>query len=196
MDRRDCLGWGLGFGLGALLSTPLTVQAQKQAQTPPRSQPPELLDWRLQGQGQVRFFGLLIYDIRLWTRDKFEAAQLKSQWNSQPVALELEYARNLSGADIAKRSLVEMRRQAEITDVQAKNWLAEMEAAFPDVKSGDRISGIHAPAISTDFYVNGRLQRRIADADFSRLFFGIWLSPQSSEQGLRSTLLEGASGAR
>ena len=190
MDRRDCLS----MGLGTLLSLPLALQAQ--AQTPTRTQPPELLDWRLQGQGQMRFFGLLIYDIRLWTRDKFEAAQLRSQWNIQPVALELEYARNLSGAEIAKRSLVEMRRQAEITEAQAKNWLTEMEAAFPDVKSGDRISGIHAPASSTDFYVNGRLQRRIADADFSRLFFGIWLSPQSSEQGLRSKLLDGLDGAR
>ena len=184
MDRRDCLG----LGLGALLSLPLTVQAQ----VPTRTQPPELLDWRLQGQGQMRFFGLLIYDIRLWTRDKLEAAN----WNTQPIALELEYARSLSGAEIAKRSLVEMRRQAEITAAQAKNWLTEMEAAFPDVKSGDRISGIHAPASSTDFYVNGRLQRRIADAEFSRLFFGIWLSPQSSEQGLRNKLLEGSSGAR
>ena len=188
MDRRDCLGWGLGFGLGALLSAPLMVQAQTQ----PRAQPPELLDWRLQGQGQMRFFGLLIYDIRLWTRDKLEA----TNWDTQPVALELEYARSLSGAEIAKRSLVEMRRQAEITAAQARNWLTEMEAAFPDVKSGDRISGIHAPASNTDFYVNGRLQRRIADADFSRLFFGIWLSPQSSEPNLRSKLLNGLDGSR
>jgi hypothetical protein len=192
MDRRDCLGRSLGLALGALLSAPLTAQAQ----TRPRTQPPELLNWRLQGQGQMRFFGLLIYDIRLWTRDTLGAAQLRSQWDTQPIALELEYARNLSGAEIAKRSLVEMRRQAEITDAQANNWLAEMEAAFPDVKSGDRISGIHVPASGTDFYVKGRLQRRVADTDFSRLFFGIWLSPQSSEQSLRSKLLEGASGAR
>ena len=184
MKRRDCLG--MGMGMAALLSLPLALQAQE------RKQPPELLDWRLQGQGQMRYFGFLVYDIRLWTRDKLEAAN----WNTQPLALELEYARSLSGAEIAKRSLVEMRRQAEITAAQAKNWLTEMEAAFPDVKSGDRISGIHAPASSTDFYVNGRLQRRIADADFSRLFFGIWLSPQSSAPGLRSKLLDGLSGSR
>lgn len=186
MDRRDCLL----SGLATLLNLPLALQAQA------LKHPPELPDWRLQGQGQMRFFGMLIYDIRLWTRDKLEAHNLKNQWDSQPIALELEYARNLSGSEIAKRSLAEMRRQAEISDAQAKNWLAEMEAAFPDVKSGDRISGIHTPANGTEFYVNGRLRRRIAGADFSRLFFGIWLAPQSSEPGLRSKLLEGLSGTR
>ena len=34
-----------------------------------------------------------------------------------------------------------------------------------------------------------RVVGEVADAEFSRLFFGIWLSPQTSEPGLRQALI-------
>ncbi len=152
--------------------------------------PPELGELRPQGRGQLRWWGLLIYHIRLWARETVDA----QNWAQQSLALELEYVRSLSGREIAKRSLAEMRRQAEIAETKAATWLAEMEAAFPDVQAGDRISGLYEPGRAVQFFVNGRPQRRIADAEFSRLFFGIWLAPQSSEPALRRQLLEGALG--
>ncbi|WP_415427151.1 chalcone isomerase family protein, partial [Staphylococcus borealis] len=97
--------------------------------------------------------------------------------------------------EIAKRSLKEMRRQGPIADAQAAAWLAEMEAAFPEVKQGDRISGRYEPGVGAQFYLNGQLRRRIDDAAFARLFFGIWLSPQPSEPALREQLL-GVDGSR
>ena len=87
-----------------------------------------------------------------------------------------------------------MRRQADISDAQAAAWLAEMQAAFPDVKAGDRISGSHEPGVAAQFFVNGQPSRRVADATFARLFFGIWLSPQTSEPALRQQLLGGHAG--
>jgi hypothetical protein len=166
MDRR--------LAFLALLALPLAA----------RTQPTELPGWQLQGRGQMRYFGLLVYDIRLWA-----TTRPGPQWWSAPLALELEYARSLQGKEIAKRSLVEMRRQQAIDEASAARWLAEMEAAFPDVKAGDRISGRHEPETGADFFVNGRLSRRIADPLFSRLFFGIWLAPQTSEPALRAKLL-------
>ena len=138
----------------------------------------------MQGDGQMRFFGLLVYDIRLWG-----PARVAAQWWTQPLALELTYARSLQGKEIAKRSLEEMRRQQTIDDATGQRWLSEMEAAFPDVKEGDRISGHHDPAAGAAFFVNGKLSRRIADPLFSRLFFGIWLAPETSEPALRKKLL-------
>ncbi|WP_310387464.1 chalcone isomerase family protein [Roseateles sp.] len=154
--------------------------------------PPELAHLRQQTQAQMRFFGLLIYDIRLWAAARVDA----QSWHLQVLALELEYARSLSGAEIAKRSLAEMRRQADISASQAQAWLSEMEAAFPDVKAGDRLSGLNEPGEAISFFVNGRLQRRIQDPLFSRLFLGIWLAPQSSEPGLRKQLLGSIDGGR
>lgn len=173
MDRRTCIA--------ALLSLPLIANAA----------PPELPDLKLQGQAQMRFLGLQIYDIRLWSREKIDA----QNWATQPLALELEYKRSLSGKEIAKRSLAEMRRQGEISDAKAKTWLAEMEAAFPDVKAGDRITGQQDPGAAAQFFINGKSGRRIADAEFAKLFFGIWLSAQTSEPSLRDKLFDGSGAA-
>lgn len=140
------------------------------------------------GQARFTFFSLHVYDIRLWSAAPVTAAN----WAELPLTLEIEYARSLDGAEIAARSLKEMRRQAAITDAQGKTWLAEMQAAFPDVKAGDRISGSYEPGAAAQFFFNGQPRRRIADAQFARLFFGIWLSPQTSEPGLREQLLGGA----
>ncbi|MET0518623.1 MAG: chalcone isomerase family protein [Burkholderiaceae bacterium] len=175
MRRRTCLG------SLALLSVPPAVRAADGE----AAVPPELQGLRPLGQARMRFLGLAIYDIRLWARERIDAAR----WSEQDLALEIVYARSLSGREIAKRSLAEMRRQGEIAAAQAQAWLAEMEATFPDVKAGDRISGLFEPGLAARFYVNGRLARRIADARFARLFFGIWLAPQTSEPALRERLL-------
>ena len=79
--------------IAGVLSLPLLARAVA---------PPELGALRPQGRGQLRWFGLLIYDIRLWARETVDA----QNWASQSLALELEYARSLSGREIAKRSLV------------------------------------------------------------------------------------------
>lgn len=151
---------------------------------------PELAGLTRRGQARFRFLGLHVYDIRLWSAMPVTAAN----WAQQPLTLEIEYARPLDGAEIAKRSLKEMRGQAAVSDAQARAWLAEMQAAFPDVKAGDRISGSFEPEAAAQFFVNGQPRRRIADATFARLFFGIWLSPQTSEPGLRQQLLGGGDG--
>lgn len=147
----------------------------------------ELSGLTKRGEARFRFFGLHVYDIRLWSPTPVTAAN----WQEQPLTLEIEYARSLDGAEIAKRSLKEMRRQAGIADAQAQAWLAEMQAAFPDVKAGDRISGRFEPGAAAHFFINGQPRRRVADAQFAKLFFGIWLSPQTSEPALRQQLLGG-----
>jgi hypothetical protein len=157
---------------------------------PPPEVAAELPEARAQGQGQLRFFGLRVYDIRLWAGD----GALAANWPALPLALEIEYARELQGAAIAERSLKEMRRQAEITADAGARWLDAMTRIFPDVRAGDRITGVHRPGTSARFFVNGRLQGELLDAEFARLFFGIWLSPRTSEPALREALL--GSGSR
>ena len=86
-----------------------------------------------------------------------------------------------------------MRRSAPVSDELAEKWRAAMVNALPDVKKGDRVMGLHRPGIGASFWMNGQPSGEILDAEFAKLFFGIWLSPNSSEPGLRSALLSGAS---
>jgi len=84
-----------------------------------------------------------------------------------------------------------MGRSAAINEAQAAQWTADLLRVIPDIRQGDRITGVHRPGVGAAFWVNGRASGEILDAEFARLFFGIWLSPNTSEPGLRQALLAG-----
>lgn len=152
--------------------------------------PPELSqalpEAQLRGSASMVFLGMLVYDVRLWAPQPPAPDP-----SSQPLALELVYARRLVGKRIAERSLGEMRRIGEFSNAQADRWLQAMLQLFPDVQAGDRLTGVQQPGRGARFFHNGRARGEVADADFARLFFGIWLSPRTSEPKLRQQLLGG-----
>ena len=143
---------------------------------------------RLVGKGRLTYFGFQVYDARLWAAAGFRAEEL----SSQPFALELAYLRDFASADIAARSIAEMRRSADISELRVKAWTQEMLRVIPNVKKGDRVMGVNMPGIGAAFMVNGKPSGEIRDVEFARLFFGIWLSTKTSEPKLRSGLLAGA----
>ena len=61
----------------------------------------------LAGQATLRFWGFDVYQASLWVEPGFSAAH----YAQGVFALELRYLRDFAGADIAKRSIAEMRRQ-------------------------------------------------------------------------------------
>ncbi|MDZ7938393.1 MAG: chalcone isomerase family protein [Rhodoferax sp.] len=192
VNRRDCL-----HGLLALGATSSTFGAVAQAQVvaePQVAQPPELLalpaPWpqaNRVGTGRLRYFGLSIYDAALWATPGLAA----SSYASALFALELRYLRNLSGSAIAERSLDEMRRGGALAPATEALWLRTMRTIFPDVQSGDRITGVNLPQQGVRFYVNGQPRNDVNDAAFGERFFGMWLAPWTSEPGLRTALLAG-----
>jgi hypothetical protein len=142
---------------------------------------------RLIGKGRLTYWGFQVYDARLWALPTFKTDNLAVQ----PFALELAYLRAFDNQDVAERSITEMRRSSPISDAQAKIWIDEMVRSLPDVKKGDRVMGIHRPGVGAQFLMNGKPSGEIRDAEFARLFFGIWLSPKTSEPKLRAALLAG-----
>jgi Chalcone isomerase-like len=161
------------------------MAAQAHART---ALPPELLaelpGARLHGSATLRYFGLAVYDIRLWAPETTLDDPLGA-----PLALELQYSRALKGAHIAQRSLDEMARQGPLAPAQRQRWLAELQSLLPDVAAGDRLTGVQRPGERLRLFHNGRLRGEVADAEFTRQFFGIWLAPATSEPGLRRQLL-------
>lgn len=137
----------------------------------------------LQSQSPYRFFGLKVYDIRLWAQGaRYDAAQ--------PHALELVYDMNLKGEDIAKRSITEMRGQGYGPEDKLGRWNAAMAKIFPDIKPGDTLIGVHVPGKEVRFYTRDKFITAVTDAEFARAFFDIWLAERTSEPGLRKRLLE------
>jgi hypothetical protein len=181
--RRWLLGLLLCAG-SALANT--GAPARLPELTPPSEVAAELPGAIRRGSAVMRVLGLHIADIRLWS-----PAPAGTDASTTPLALELVYARALSGRRIASSSISEMRRLGPFSDEQAARWEQAMRRIFPDVLAGDRLTGVQWPGEGARFFLNGRPRGELADAEFTRLFFGIWLSPRSSEPDLRRQLLGG-----
>lgn len=143
---------------------------------------------RLIGTGRLDYWGFHVYDARLWAAPGFKIDKLYTQ----PFALELAYRRDFDAVDVVNRSIHEMRRFVAISDEQSKTWTAEMLRVFPNIKKGDRLTGINKPGVGAAFLLNGKPTGEIQDIEFAKLFFGIWLSTRTSEPKLRRALLAGA----
>lgn len=142
--------------------------------------------------GRHRFtsWGFDVYEAQLWVAPGFKA----SEYERHAFALELNYLRDFSSAAISKRSLEEMQRQNGFPSEKLAVWQQALRSAIPDVRKGDRVTGIYQPDRGTVFLINGQETGMIADNAFGPLFFGIWLSAQSSEPRMRAALLAVAAG--
>ncbi len=187
-NRRSVVRFGSGWLLASLAPT-VAIRSAVASTNAPGEVASTISGARLLGQGRLTFFGLHIYDARLWVGEGFEA----TRFAEQALALELIYARKLVGQQIAERSMKEMQRLGAMGPDQSSRWLGEMVAAFPDVEKNDRLTGIHVPATAARFYVNGQPRREIRDPEFARRFFGIWLAEGTSQPTLRNALLGRAS---
>lgn len=139
----------------------------------------------LQGEGTLRWFGFKIYEARLFAAKPVHGQQVLDT----AFALELTYARDFSGASIAETSADEIKRLNAASAAQHQRWLAAMQKLFPNVKSGDRIRGVHEPGRGASFFYNGQPIGTVADPEFSRAFFSIWLDPKTVTPDLRRQLL-------
>ncbi len=181
-NRRACLATLLG---GALFLAGPAARARSGMAAPPELAS-ELPGARLHGGGAMRFLGMRIYDVRLWS-----LVAVTGDGAGQPLALELVYARNVKADLIISSSLREMQRVAPFSEAQSARWAKAMAPLFPNITSGDRITGVQQPGQSSRIFFNGVLRGEVADAEFTRLFFGIWLSPRTSDPQLRQQLLSG-----
>ena len=142
----------------------------------------DLMGLTVRGSAVMRFFGLKVYDVRLWT-------QMKPFTHADPFVVELVYDISLKGKDIADRSVKEMRAQAIGDEIKLKRWGDEMARIFPDIKQGDTLIGVSLPGREARFYSRDKLIATVPDPEFAKAFFDIWLSEKTSEPKLRVKLL-------
>ncbi len=140
---------------------------------------------RSAGTTRLKVWGFEVYDAHLWTAPGFQAVD----YAGHAFALELRYLRSFEGQAIAQRSIQEMQRLGSPSDAQTAQWLAQMRAIFPNVRPGDRLLGVHQPGVGAAFLFNGKPIGELRDGEFARLFFGIWLSPKTSQAQMRRELV-------
>jgi len=143
---------------------------------------------RLIGQHRFTYWGFEVYDASLWGSTAFAP----DNWAMQALVLELRYLRDFKGADIAQRSIEEMQGQRTLSAAQQHNWSGVLQSLIPNVRSGDRITGVYAPDKGMQLLHQDRLLGDVTDAELAKRFFGIWLAPETSQRQLRQQLLAGA----
>jgi hypothetical protein len=144
-----------------------------------------MVNARSVGSARLTVWGFQVYDARLWAPSDFTA----EEYERSSFALEITYLRSFDSGVIAERSLKEMRGIGSMSEQQAAQWLAQMRKVFPSIAKGDRLVGMHKPGEGASFSMNGKPAGDIRDPEFARLFFGVWLSPQTSAPQLRRELL-------
>lgn len=172
------MSWRIGMAAWAFAAA---AAAGEVPQLPPlvRSEFPAL---QARGQAPYRHWWVHVYDATLWSPG--------AQWPAAGAfALDLRYAIDLKGADIAARSVQEMRRLGSGDAAQLARWSRAMERIFPDVRAGERLVGVAIPGREARFYDGRRLVGVVEDAAFVTAFFGIWLDARTSAPELRRKLL-------
>jgi Chalcone isomerase-like len=143
---------------------------------------------RLIGQHRFTYWGFEVYDASLWGNTAFAP----QDWAKQNLVLELRYLRDFKGADIAQRSIDEMQGQRVLTDAQKQTWTGVLLSLIPNVRNGERLTGIYTPDKGMQLLHQDRLLGEVSDVNLAQRFFGIWLAPETSQRQLRQQLLAGA----
>lgn len=137
---------------------------------------------RLIGQGTLRWWGFHVYDAALWAPSE--------RWQAQaPYALDIRYARRVTGAQLAETSVDELRRLGIGDEAALTRWGAAMRKLFPDVAPGSRLIGVHVPQRGALFYSATAYLGAIEEPEFARGFFAIWLDSRTQKPDLRAALL-------
>lgn len=106
--------------------------------------------------------------------------------------LELSYLVSIKGPDFDKGAAPIMERNqtgAELAKLKAR--IDRLNAAYKDVKPGDRYSLTYLPGRGTELALNGTPLIVIEGADFAAAYFGIWLGRESIDDKLKRDLLKG-----
>lgn len=158
--------------LTLLLLSPPMINAQSQD------------DLSLVGQDTYRHLFFALYDARL-----FAPEGEYRYFSTFPFVLELEYRRDIRSEQILDASREQMDKVASPDSQQLDTWMSRLTDIIPDVSEGDTIGLRVDGERHSHFTVNDAPAGSIEDADFSRVFSGIWLSGDSSDPTFTARLL-------
>lgn len=141
----------------------------------------EISDFRVVGSGILTLWGIPIYRATLYSSDGVYISD-------RTHALHIDYYFGISRDDLAEQSLEEMEKLFGARPEKSRQQ-EELAAVFKDVVKGDHLTGIHYVGQGAVFYANGKLIGRLGDSKLASEFFAIWLSSDTREPKLRSSLL-------
>ena len=139
------------------------------------------------GAGKYAVLFITAYDAEVWTD--------LPQWSmNAPFALTLRYHMSFSSDYLINRSLREMKHVDPVLSSADIERYRKAMAFFAPASSGDEMTMLYQPgqpgrSEAVHFFKNGKPTGEVSEPGFAKDFFGVWLSPETSDPDLRKSLL-------
>ncbi len=146
-------------------------------------------DLQLAGEARLKVLFWNVYDARLYTADG------RYRERSYPIALQLDYLRDIESADLVDETLRQWQQQGLDENPKIGDWLGQLGELWPDVTEDDAITLVVDAGGASRFYFNDTLLGGIDDPEFADYFAAIWLSDNTTSPRVREQLIKGASNA-
>ncbi|WP_083628872.1 chalcone isomerase family protein [Vibrio panuliri] len=147
--------------------------------------------WQQVGQAQLSILFFDIYQSRLLTPSGIYQQQ-SFDVTPHPLALTIEYQRNISQEQLLDATF-EQWLKLGFAKQDAKRWIDQLSAIFPDIKSGQTLTYVTNGSTGKFVYSPQPSQSRhigsISDESLNDAFLSIWLSPKSEYADLRRQLI-------
>ena len=140
---------------------------------------------KLIGSGNLFFFGFKLYEIALIGPKEISS----KNYFDYSFALTLKYSKSFNKERIANISKKEINKLKIASSDEIKIWHKWMLQNFPDITSGDTLTGIYSPKDGIQIYYNRTLFAENESISFAKAFFSIWLHEKTSEPKLRRKIL-------
>jgi hypothetical protein len=139
------------------------------------------------GGGELRWFGMSIYDASLWT----STGRYDGFGSGDTVALSLWYQRSFTRDELIRITETAWRKLGGTDPDQRERWVADLRRSWADVAPGQNVTAIVIPNGPTRFYDQRGRFGQVDDPAFGPAFLAIWLDPRSVVGDLRVRLLGG-----
>ena len=134
------------------------------------------------GKAEMRWLMFPLYQVELKTSDGLY------KQDRYPQTLNVLYRRNIDKDDLLTATDQQWQRLG-VEAVKRQQWLKQLGAIWPSIKSGDKLGFNVAANGNNNFTYNGKNIGGVNDAKFGEMFLAIWLSPKTSQPGIRQLLI-------
>ena len=142
----------------------------------------------LRGAALLRWLKLVkVYVAALYLPEQTKPSEALSDI---PKRLEISYLVAIKGADFGPAAEPILARNVSGAELKSlRNRIDRFNAAYRDIKPGDRYALTYQPGKGTELSWNEEPLVTIEGADFAAAYFGIWLGHKPLDDNLKKALL-------
>lgn len=143
----------------------------------------------LRGAALLRWLKLVkVYVAALYLPERTKPSEALSDI---PKRLEISYLVAIKGADFGPAAETILARNVSGAELKRlRSRIDRLNAAYRDIKPGDRYALTYQPGKGTELSFNGEPLVTIEGADFAAAYFSLWLGSKPLDDNLKTALLQ------